>query len=208
MHFFKKLKQTLIYFLLVPIGSLVAQTTIDSPPETISLAQALQRAITTDPRLKLNATFAEAAEGQVEQANLSPNPVVGTEFENFLGTGPVSGIGGIEITLSVSQVIEYCSQIIDFYTVRSSSTLQQDCGYTLRLHVLKTYVYCKQLVNEPARPDGAQSQLIEFDHCGGELCTRLDLLCKYCIDLHTCTCTADNDRTEKLQYKSMYVILL
>ena len=106
MHFFKKLKQTLIYFLLVPIGSLVAQTTIDSPPETISLAQALQRAITTDPRLKLNATFAEAAEGQVEQANLSPNPVVGTEFENFLGTGPVSGIGGIEITLSVSQVIE------------------------------------------------------------------------------------------------------
>ena len=78
MQFFRKLKQTPAYFLLVPIGSLVAQPTIDSTGKTISLQQALQRAINTDPRLELNATLAEAAEGQIEQANAQCRvPIVG-----------------------------------------------------------------------------------------------------------------------------------
>lgn len=46
MHFFKKLKQTIVYFLWVPMGSLVAQATIDSSPETISENEARLRVAT------------------------------------------------------------------------------------------------------------------------------------------------------------------
>lgn len=106
MHLFLKLKRTFLSILLVPIGSLVAQTSINSSGETISLDQALQRAIKAEPRLELNVTLAEAAEGQIEQANVRPNPVVGAEFENFLGTGPLNGVQALEATLGISQVIE------------------------------------------------------------------------------------------------------
>lgn len=105
MHFYHKLKRTL-FILWVPVGSLTAQTSINSEPETISYTQALQRAIAAEPRLALNSTLAEAAEGQIEQAELSPNPVVGAEVENFLGTGPVTGVQGLEVTLGISQLIE------------------------------------------------------------------------------------------------------
>lgn len=105
MHIFNKLKITPFIF-LVSLGSLIAQTTIASDQEVISYAQALQRALAAEPRLALNSTLAEAAEGQIEQANLRPNPVVGAEVENFLGTGPITGVQGLEITLGVSQLIE------------------------------------------------------------------------------------------------------
>lgn len=75
MHFFQKLKRTL-FILLLPAGSLTGQTPIDSDSETISYSKALQRAIAADPLLALNSTLAEAAEGQIEQADLRPNPVV------------------------------------------------------------------------------------------------------------------------------------
>ena len=72
----------------------------------LSLADALQRAIAAEPRLQLNLSRAEAAEGRIDQANLRPNPVVGVEAENFLGTGPLSGVQGLEVTLGIRQVIE------------------------------------------------------------------------------------------------------
>ena len=106
MHIFLKLKRTFLSITLVSIGSLAAQTSIDSTVETISLQQALQRAIKAEPRLELNVTLAEAAEGQIEQANVRPNPVVGAEFENFLGTGPFNGVQALEATFGISQVIE------------------------------------------------------------------------------------------------------
>lgn len=74
--------------------------------EAISYASALQRAVAYDPRTRLYDTLTEAAEGQVEQADLPPNPVVGAEIENFLGTGPISGVQGLEVTLGISQIIE------------------------------------------------------------------------------------------------------
>ncbi len=106
MHIFLKLKRTFLSILLVSIGRLAAQTSIDPTDETISLQQALQRAIKAEPRLELNVTLAEAAEGQIEQANVRPNPVVGAEFENFLGTGPFNGVQALEATFGISQVIE------------------------------------------------------------------------------------------------------
>lgn len=105
MHNLNKLKLT-YFILLVPIGSLIAQTTVASDKEVISYAQALQRAIAAEPRLALNSYLAEAAEGQIEQADVRPNPVVGAEVENFLGTGPITGVQGLEVTLGISQLIE------------------------------------------------------------------------------------------------------
>lgn len=105
MHNLNKLKLT-YFILLVPIGSLTAQTTFASDQEVISYTQALQRAIAAEPRLALNSSLAEAAEGQIEQADVRPNPVVGAEVENFLGTGSITGVQGLEVTLGVSQLIE------------------------------------------------------------------------------------------------------
>lgn len=105
MYFFQKLKRTTFIFLL-PLGSLAAQTSTLPETQAISYAQALERALAADPRLEWNTSLAEAAEGQVEQAGLRPNPVVGAEVENFLGTGPVSGVDGLEVTLGIRQLIE------------------------------------------------------------------------------------------------------
>jgi outer membrane protein TolC len=106
MHFFHQFKRIPLCILLVPLGSLFAQTSIDSNDGSISLREAVQRAIVADPRLKLNATLAEAAEGQIEQANTRPNPVFRAEAEDFMGTGPISNVQGLEITVGMSQVIE------------------------------------------------------------------------------------------------------
>lgn len=106
MHFFHQFKRIPLCILLVPLGSLFAQTSIDSNDGSISLREAVQRAIIADPRLKLNATLAEAAEGQIEQANTKPNPVFRAEAEDFMGTGSISNVQGLEITVGMSQVIE------------------------------------------------------------------------------------------------------
>lgn len=105
MHIFRSLKHTYILFLL-PLGSLTAQNAIDSELETIHYAQALQRAVASDPRLDFYTSLVESAEGRIEQAGLRPNPVIGAEMENFLGSGPYRDIQGIEVTLGVRQLIE------------------------------------------------------------------------------------------------------
>lgn len=90
----------------LPIGSLCAQASSPAPAGAMTLADALQRAIVAEPRLRLNAIRAEATEGQIEQAGLRPNPVIGVEAENLFGTGPLSGVQGLEVTIGISQVIE------------------------------------------------------------------------------------------------------
>ncbi|MCF7993773.1 MAG: TolC family protein [Chromatiaceae bacterium] len=105
MRFIERLG-TLLVLIALPIGSLCAQAPSDAASGAMTLADALQRAVAAEPRLQLNATRAEAAEGRIEQANLRPNPVIGVEAENFLGTGPLSGVQGLEITIGISQVIE------------------------------------------------------------------------------------------------------
>ncbi|MCF7977811.1 MAG: hypothetical protein K9L82_07310, partial [Chromatiaceae bacterium] len=98
MRFIERLG-TLLVLIALPIGSLCAQAPSDAASGAMTLADALQRAVAAEPRLQLNATRAEAAEGRIEQANLRPNPVIGVEAENFLGTGPLSGVQGLEITI-------------------------------------------------------------------------------------------------------------
>jgi cobalt-zinc-cadmium efflux system outer membrane protein len=72
----------------------------------ITYHQALRLAVERDPRLKLYDALAEAADGQIEQASLRPNPVVGAEFENLLESGALRGVQSIQATLGISQLIE------------------------------------------------------------------------------------------------------
>jgi cobalt-zinc-cadmium efflux system outer membrane protein len=74
--------------------------------ETISLSVALQRTLEAHPRLDLNLLRAQGAQGQIDQANVSPNPVISADLENLLGTGPIHGVQSLEITLGIRQLIE------------------------------------------------------------------------------------------------------
>ncbi|GHC05996.1 TolC family protein [Cerasicoccus arenae] len=79
------------------------------PPDfshPVNYATAVQWAVARDPRVALAREEAEAAEGQIEQADLPPNPIFGFDMENFWGSGPVDGAEGIEVTFAASQVIE------------------------------------------------------------------------------------------------------
>lgn len=104
MQFFQKL----IYFTatLLPLYGAVQAAAVPGEFEPINYAQALQRAIAADPWLDLNLVEIEVAEGQIEQAGLRPNPVLGSEVENVLGSGGFRGADRAEFTLSLTQPIE------------------------------------------------------------------------------------------------------
>lgn len=104
MHLLTKLSLVL---LTIPVfGNLPAKADLTEKTGSVTFPEALQRALAADPRLPLQDSLAEAAEGQIEQADLRPNPVVGAEAENFLGTGPLQGVDALEVTLGISQTIE------------------------------------------------------------------------------------------------------
>ncbi len=74
--------------------------------ESLSLAAALERAVGQDPSRPGARARASAAEADVRQAGVRPNPSVGFDVENFLGTGPRSLIDGAETTLYYEQTYE------------------------------------------------------------------------------------------------------
>lgn len=78
----------------------VAQT---SP---LSLAEAMTRAGRADPTLTATHRRLEAAEAGIRQAGVRPNPSVGIEAENFLGSSPYNGLNATEFTLSYQQELE------------------------------------------------------------------------------------------------------
>ena len=97
---------TLPFLVCAPGNPLHAQLEGLQVPLELTFPEALRLAVEQDPRLKLYELEAEASDGQIEQAEKRPNPVVGAELENVLGTGALSGVDGLEITLGVSQLIE------------------------------------------------------------------------------------------------------
>ncbi len=74
--------------------------------EPLTLSEALATALQKNPTLKVHAFGARMAEARVLQAGVKPNPELSAQFENFLGTGAVSGVKGLETTLQLSQVID------------------------------------------------------------------------------------------------------
>lgn len=87
-----------------PIAELEALT------DDLTLRSALSAALLRNPRLQAAAWQPRLAEAQRLQAGLSPNPEVGIEFENFAGSGDLSGTDALETTLVLSQLIELGSK--------------------------------------------------------------------------------------------------
>jgi len=74
--------------------------------EPLTMADALSRALTDNPRLDSYSYSMRAAEAERLQAGLRPNPTLGLEVENFAGTGELSGVKSLETTLMLSQLLE------------------------------------------------------------------------------------------------------
>lgn len=76
------------------------------PGEPLTLAAALATALQNNPSLQAYALESRVAEARVLQAGIRPNPELAVGVENFLGTGALSGVKGLETTLQLSQLID------------------------------------------------------------------------------------------------------
>jgi len=100
-------------------GSLArAQVDNTSDVKQINLESAIKRTLANAPFLHEFTFKQKAVEGELKTTALKPALQAGIEFENFLGTGEVSGIKDTEITLTLSSVIEFGDKL----SVRSSFT--------------------------------------------------------------------------------------
>ena len=74
--------------------------------DTLSLQEAIARALEHNPELQTFKLEIKAREARTVQESLLPNPELGIEVENFAGSGPLSGFKGTETTLAIGQLIE------------------------------------------------------------------------------------------------------
>ncbi|MFZ5679188.1 MAG: divalent metal ion exporter subunit IhpA [Pseudomonadota bacterium] len=78
----------------------------ERPTRSISLPQALQRALAANPRLTAAERDIGIAGGLRIQAGALPNPDASFELDNALGSGPYKGTRSAESTLQLSQLVE------------------------------------------------------------------------------------------------------
>jgi cobalt-zinc-cadmium efflux system outer membrane protein len=83
-----------------------AQTSAPAPGPTLDLSEALARASAADPAAAGWDARLTAAQANVRQAGVKPNPSVGLELENFAGSGAYSLLDRTETTLSYQQTLE------------------------------------------------------------------------------------------------------
>ena len=74
--------------------------------DPLTLPQALARALQNNPSLQAYAFEPRVAEARILQTGIRPNPELSVGAENFLGTGALSGVKGLETTLQLSQLID------------------------------------------------------------------------------------------------------
>lgn len=77
-----------------------------TPPPALSLADALAKASQADPGADAWRHRERAAQANIQQAGVKPNPALGLEVENFGGSGRYSVISRNETTFSYQQTIE------------------------------------------------------------------------------------------------------
>lgn len=66
--------------------------------QTLTLAEVLDRATTSDPSVVANAARLQAANAAIMQADVRPRDVAGFELEDFAGTGAYSPVGNSQAT--------------------------------------------------------------------------------------------------------------
>jgi cobalt-zinc-cadmium efflux system outer membrane protein len=94
---------------LAPISKEVeasSETDIDvSISDTLSMDEALSKALLENPTLQSYAWRVRVQEAQRIQVALLPNPKLEAEMENFGGSGPFEGLGGREINIRLAQKV-------------------------------------------------------------------------------------------------------
>lgn len=73
---------------------------------TLTLSQAISAAMVHNPELRSSTFALRAADAHVTQAGVALSPELSMQFENFGGSGRVSGTDAMETTFMLSQVIE------------------------------------------------------------------------------------------------------
>ena len=74
--------------------------------ETVSLNQAVAKALEAAPLLRAEQAAIAAARAGKAQADVRPDPSIAVEAENFVGTGPYSVLRRAEVTATYNQPIE------------------------------------------------------------------------------------------------------
>lgn len=78
----------------------------ETPVQTLSLPQAISRALEKHPKLAVFEYRFKALEGERLTADQAPAYELGLEAENLLGSGQLKGTDAAEYTLAISSVIE------------------------------------------------------------------------------------------------------
>lgn len=92
---------------LIPLCFAINGLAAEKPSApALTLAATLRRAAENNPQLAAQLYEERAAEGLIEQAGVRPNPTLEVGAENFLGTGAVQGVRGLETTVQFSQTFE------------------------------------------------------------------------------------------------------
>lgn len=76
------------------------------PSHAIDLKEAIERALSADPRLTAGRFEIEAARGGVIQAGKRPNPELAVDLEDFGGTGDYRGAQSATLTIALAQKFE------------------------------------------------------------------------------------------------------
>jgi cobalt-zinc-cadmium efflux system outer membrane protein len=85
-------------------------TTVQAADNTLTLSDAMSRAMAQNPRLQVFDLRLDGLQGRRITADLSPALEVGAEVENFLGTADARGLVGAELTLTLSSTLELGGQ--------------------------------------------------------------------------------------------------
>lgn len=92
--------------LATPAASVASAQPVASAGRGLELSEALARASSADPAWTGWDARLAAAEANVRQAGVKPNPSLGLEMENFAGSGAYSLLDRTETTLSYQQTLE------------------------------------------------------------------------------------------------------
>jgi outer membrane protein, heavy metal efflux system len=94
------------HFRAALLGGLLVSIAPSALAESVSLDEAVEKAIAAAPLIKANEAAIAAAEAGKRQAGVKPNPVISAEAEDFVGTGPINVFRQAEMTVTYSQQIE------------------------------------------------------------------------------------------------------
>ena len=89
-----------------PAPPAVAALLVESSGTPLTLREAVQSALRSNPVLMTFAYSLRAQDARIGQAGLRPAPELAGDLENVLGTGETRGLDAAEATFALSQVIE------------------------------------------------------------------------------------------------------